>query len=152
MSTAAAPAGPPTGFVSYQRPSAYLDLIGPLYEAAEDPSTVRLLIDGRHTNSRGFLHAGVLSAVADTIMGHTAGRGWPPGTRGVTASMTIDFTGSAAVGDWVQGRAAVRHSGRQLSFTECEFHVGGRLILAASGIFAVRATQPAQPAQPPPSG
>lgn len=74
----------PTGYVAYSHPSRYLELIGPLFERADDPTRVGLRFDERHTNSRGFLHAGVLVAVADALMGHTAtatphpGPGWSP--------------------------------------------------------------------------
>ena len=130
---------PEHGWVAYHRPSRYLDLIGPLLEAADDPSAVRLLIDDRHTNARGFLHAGVLVAVADVVMGHTALRAAPSGSAGVTVSLTTDFVGSAQRGDRVDGRATVRRVGRQLAFTSCEFTAAGRLLLAASGIFAITA-------------
>jgi uncharacterized protein (TIGR00369 family) len=125
----------PDGFVGYHRPSRYLELIGPLYESATDPSQVRLLIDDRHTNARGFLHAGVLVAVADTVMGHAIQRTAPATPALVTVSLTSDFAGSAQPGDWLEGRAEVRRRGARVSFAACQFHTGDRLILTASGIF-----------------
>ena len=126
----------PEGFVAYHRPSRYLDLIGPLFESAGAPSIVRLQIDDRHTNARGFLHAGVLVALADTVMGHTAHRARPAAEGLVTVSLTTDFLGSAQIGDWIEGHAAVRRAGRRIAFTTCEFAVARRLVLAASGVFA----------------
>jgi len=126
----------PEGWVRYHRPSRFLELIGPLYERADDPSTVRLLVDDRHTNARGFLHAGLLVAVADTIMGHTIQQAAPLGPAVVTVSLTTDFTGSAHPGDWLEGHAVVRHRGTRVSFGACDFHVGNRLVLAATGVFA----------------
>jgi uncharacterized protein (TIGR00369 family) len=131
----------PAGFVPYSRPSRYLDLIGPLYQNAQDPATVGLHVDERHTNARGFLHAGVLVAVADTIMGHTAQRANPSDTSLVTASLTTDFPGSAHLGDWITGVATVRRIGRRLAFTTCEFHTQHRLVLTASGVFATATQQ-----------
>ena len=133
----------PEGFIAYARSSRYLELIGPLYEAAGDPSVVGLHVDGRHTNARGFLHAGVLVAVADVPMGHTAHRAGPPDAGLVTASLTTDFPGSAQLGDWVTGAATVRRVGRKLAFTTCEFTANGRLVLAASGVFATTARKDA---------
>jgi acyl-coenzyme A thioesterase 13 len=127
----------PNGFVPYHRSSRYLDLIGPVYEATDDPSWVGLSIDERHTNSRGFVHAGLLVAVADTIMGHAAQRALGPDARLVTISLTTDFTSSARTGDWVEGHATVRRTGRRLSFGASEFTVTGRLVLVASGVFAI---------------
>jgi uncharacterized protein (TIGR00369 family) len=128
----------PASFTTYARSSRYLDLIGPLYELRGDPSIVGLAIGERHTNSRGMLHAGVLVAIADTVMGHTAERA-SAGSRLVTASLTTNFAGSARVGEWLQGEATVQRSGRRLAFASCAFHVEDRLILAATGVFAVTA-------------
>jgi acyl-coenzyme A thioesterase 13 len=125
----------PDSFVAYTRSSSYLDLIGPIYEHCSDASIVGLVIDDRHTNSRGMLHGGLLVAIADTVMGHTTER-LATGTRLITVSLTTDFVGAAHLGDWVQGQATVQHSGRRLAFTSCRFHVDDRLILTASGVFA----------------
>ena len=129
----------PDGFVEYARSSRYLDLIGPLYERRGDGSIVGLVIDERHTNSRGMLHGGVLVAVADTVMGHTSERA-APGSRLVTVSLSTDFLGAARSGEWLQGHATVRRSGARLAFASCVFHVEDRLILTANGVFAVTST------------
>jgi len=110
-----------------------------------EPAVVGLRIDERHTNARGFLHAGVLVAVADVLMGHTAHRASPPGTGLVTASLTTDFPGSAQLGDWVTGAASVRRIGRKLAVTSCEFIANGRLVLSASGVFATTDRKDPQP-------
>lgn len=127
----------PTAFVPYARTSPYLDVIGPLYEHRDNASIVGLMVDDRHTNSRGMVHAGLLVAIADTVMGHAAERAAATGARLVTVSLTTDFTGVAHRGDWIQGEATVRRSGRRLAFASCSFHAGSRLILTASGVFAV---------------
>ena len=57
----------PADFVLHHRPSRYLEWIGPLYEAVADASVVRLQIDERHTNARGFLHAGRLVLAASGV-------------------------------------------------------------------------------------
>jgi len=56
-------AEPPNGFVPYRRSSPYLDLIGPVYEAEGQPLVVGLWLGHKHTNSRGFVHAGLLGRV-----------------------------------------------------------------------------------------
>jgi acyl-coenzyme A thioesterase 13 len=61
---------PRDGFIPYRRTGPYLELIGPVYETAEGPLVVGLWLDERHTNSRGFIHAGALVALADTLLGH----------------------------------------------------------------------------------
>jgi len=124
----------PDAFIEYTRSSRYLDLIGPLYERRDDGAVVGLFIDERHTNARGMLHGGVLVAIADTVMGHTAERAGTD-TRLVTVSICTDFVAAARLGEWVHGHATVRRSGRRLAFASCNFHVNDRLILSASGVF-----------------
>lgn len=128
----------PASFTEYGRSSHYLDLIGPLYERRGEPAIVGMTVGERHTNSRGMLHAGVLVAIADTVMGHTVERA-SGGSRVVTASLTTNFAGTARVDDWLQGEATVQRWGRRLAFASCAFHVEDRLILAATGVFAVTA-------------
>jgi acyl-coenzyme A thioesterase PaaI-like protein len=70
-------------------------------------------------------------------MGHSVQRAAPDDPAVVTVSLTTDFTGSAHPGDWLEGHARVRRRGSRVSFAACEFHVGDRLVLAASGVFAV---------------
>ena len=128
---------PRTGFISYARTSDYLELIGPVYQRRDDPCIIGLELDHRHTNSRGFCHAGVLVARADTIMGHTIDYaatqpGWP-----VTVTLTGDFIGSARSGDWLEGHATIRRAGRRLAFATCEFRHREELVFTASAIFAV---------------
>ena len=53
--------------------------------------------------------------------------------------MTTEFPGSAELGEWVTGSAAARRVGRRLAFTSCEFRADDRLVLLASGVFAVSA-------------
>ena len=69
-------------------------------------------------------------------MGHTLQRRSAGADALVTVSLTTDFTGPANIGDWLEGRATVRRQGRRISFGDCVFHVGERLVLTASGIFA----------------
>jgi uncharacterized protein (TIGR00369 family) len=127
---------PSTGFVPYRRTSPYLEMIGPVYESGTDPSVAGLRIDQRHTNSRGFVHAGVLVAVVDTVMGHACERALGDGTRLTTVSITSDFLAPARGGQWLEVIAAVRRSGRRLSFASCGVTTSdGTAVLSASGVF-----------------
>ena len=128
---------PRTGFISYARTSDYLELIGPVYQRRDDPCIIGLELDHRHTNSRGFCHAGVLVALADTIMGHTIEYAATQPGRPVTVTLTGDFIGTARSGDWLEGHATIRRAGRRLAFATCEFHHRDALVFTASAIFAI---------------
>src|SRR5262249_10308845 len=128
---------PRTEFISYARTSDYLELIGPVYQRQDDPCVIGLELDARHTNSRGFCHAGVLVALADTIMGHTIEHTAAQSGRPVTVTLTGDFIGAARSGDWLEGHATILRSGRRLAFATCEFHQRGALVFTASAVFAI---------------
>jgi acyl-coenzyme A thioesterase PaaI-like protein len=131
----------PDGFVPYRRSSPYLELIGPAFESADSPPAIGLWLDDRHVNSRGFVHAGLLVALADTILGHTILHtvDYPPI---VTVSLTTDFIGSARPGAWLLGRAEVTRAGGRLAFASATFQADGRPVLTARGIFATQSDKP----------
>ncbi|MFI5735077.1 WHG domain-containing protein [Kribbella sp. NPDC051587] len=133
-------AQPPAGFVPYTCPSPYLELIGPVYEAARDTLVAGLWLDHRHTNTRGLAHAGVLATLADTLLGHTVLRKHPDSPPIVTVSMTTDFVGSARVGQWLQGEAEVHRHGSRLSYASAKLIADDQVVMTASGVFA---SQPA---------
>ena len=126
-----------TEFIAYARKSDYLELIGPVYQRRDDPCIIGLELDHRHTNSRGFCHAGVLVALADTIMGHTIEYAATQPGRPVTVTLTGDFIGTARSGDWLEGHSTIRRAGRRLAFATCEFRHREELVFTASAIFAV---------------
>src|SRR3954447_23325375 len=98
---------PPEGFIAYRGISPYLDLIGPVYEAADGPMVIGLWLADKHCNARGFVHGGLLVALADTLLGHTIVRSDPDSRPIVTVSLTTDFVSSARAGSWLQGSADV---------------------------------------------
>jgi acyl-coenzyme A thioesterase 13 len=127
----------PSTFTPYARTSPYLELVGPVYEHRDDPSIIGLELDERHTNSRGFCHAGVLLALADTIMGHTIDHALAGPGRPVTVTLTSDFLGSARGGDWLEGRATIGRVGRRLAFGACDFRHHDQTVFRATAVFAI---------------
>jgi acyl-coenzyme A thioesterase 13 len=133
-------ANPPDGFVLVARRSPFLDLVGPLWVRAGSDGTdpvYGLRVQPRHGNARGTAHGGMLMTLADVVRGYTTAFGQEPPVPLTTASMSIDFAGSAAVGDWLEGRADVQRLGRTLAFVNAYLYVGDRRIVRASGVFAV---------------
>jgi uncharacterized protein (TIGR00369 family) len=131
---------PPDGFVPVTRRSPFSDLVGPLWvrEGSDGLAPVYgLRIEDRHANGRGGAHGGLLMTMADVVLGYTAAFSQEPPVKLTTASMSIDFAGTAKVGDWVEGRADVQRIGRTLAFVNAYLSVGDRRILRASSVFAV---------------
>lgn len=132
----------PRGFARVQRRSPFLDLVGPLYRHEGDQPVYGLRIRPEHANNRSVAHGGVLMTVADLVLGYTTAFGTDPPTPLTTASLSIDFVGSAHIGDWLEGRAEILRTGRSLAFTTCLLTVDDRRIARASSVLAVAATPP----------
>ena len=116
----------PEGFVRHFRRSGLTDPWEPIYSRRID-GTVRigLRAAGPHANSRGFVHGGLITALADNAMGLScieslggleAARA--TGLSLVTVSLSLDFLGTVRIGDWLEERAQMLKTGQQLCFYE----------------------------------
>jgi len=128
----------PVGFRPIERVSPFIELIGPIYERRRDGGVaLGLRIDGRHANRRGICHGGVLATLSDIALGYSMGVATGGRSSLVTASLTIDYAGSAKVGDWVEALVEVQRVGSRLGFANCYLESDGQRIVRASAIFAL---------------
>lgn len=128
----------PVGFRPIERASPFIDLIGPLYERRRDATvSLGLRIEVKHANRRGICHGGVLATLADVALGYSMGVTTGGKSSLVTASLTIDYAGSAKVGDWVEARVEVQRVGSRLGFANCYLLAAEQRIVRASAIFAL---------------
>lgn len=130
---------PPTGFRPITRRSGFLDLIGPLYVDDTEPRApvYGLRVGEQHTNSRGSVHGGVLTTLTDVALGYGSLAAHGETLALVTASLTIDFTGTATVDDWLEARTTLKRMGSRLAFASCEITNDQRPVVSASGVFSV---------------
>lgn len=128
----AAKGGVPDGFEPPERASAFGDLIGPIFEGADDGSR-GFRVEAKHANNAGIAHGGMLMSLADMTLGRTVRDA--TGGPGVTVRMVSDFHAPARLGDWVEGHGRATRVTRTMVFAEAEVRANGRLILSASGIF-----------------
>ncbi len=130
--------GVPPEFRPLFRTSPVLDLIGPLYCRGEGLDlVVGLRVEPKHCNARGSVHGGILAAVADVALGYTMAFASTPPMSLVTANLSLDFAGTAKIGDWLEAHVDVQRRGSRLSFANCYITVGGERIVRASGVFLV---------------
>lgn len=127
----------PEGYEPLFRSSPFLELIGPLYHRHDDNGlTIGLRLDGRHVNARGAAHGGVLLTLADIALGYSMAFSEDPPLHMTTASMSVDFAGSAQEGDWVVASTDIQKIGGRLAFANAYISVGDKRIVRASGVFA----------------
>jgi uncharacterized protein (TIGR00369 family) len=128
----------PRGFRPLFRTSPALDLIGPLYCRGEGVNLViGLLVEARHCNARGTVHGGILATLADVALGYTMAFSSTPPANLVTANLTLDFAGTAKIGDWLEAHVDVQKRGSRLSFANCYINVNEQRIVRASAVFLV---------------
>ena len=131
----------PEGFEPIFRTSPYLELIGPIYNRkTERGLLIGLRVDEKHCNARNSMHGGVFATLADIALGYNAAFHSGEPTPMLTASLTIDYAGSATLGDWVEITTDVQKVGRSMAFANCYFTVGSKRIVRASGVFGVKNT------------
>jgi len=128
----------PEEFEPIFRSSPFLDLLGPIYNRIfERGLIIGLRAAEKHCNARGLVHGGVLSSLADIALGYNAAFSGDDPVPIVTASLTIDYAGSAKLGDWIEIETDVQKVGRKMAFANCYFLVNEKRIARASGVFTV---------------
>ena len=131
----------PTGYQPHTRRTPLTDPWEPqLSQQTADALYLALEIREAHCNARGFAHGGLISALADNAMGHSAvlqarRRAGSEKASAVTVSLTLDFIDSAQVGDCVEFQPTVLKVGRTLAFVDCRVVCGERLIARGSASF-----------------
>jgi uncharacterized protein (TIGR00369 family) len=127
---------PPQGFRPLFRTSPVLELIGPLYCRGEGLELVTgMRVAEKHCNARGTVHGGVLATLADVALGYTMAFASDPPASLVTASLTLDFAGTAKVGAWLEAHVDVQKQGSRLSFANCYILANEERIVRASAVF-----------------
>ncbi|MBI3652565.1 MAG: PaaI family thioesterase [Acidobacteria bacterium] len=128
----------PEGFAPLFRSSPFLHTIGPLYGKGEGANLiVGLRVEEKHTNARGLVHGGVLATLADIALGYCLAFSTTPPQSLVTTNLTLDFAGSAQIGDWLEVKVDIQKSGSRLAFANAYIFVGDQRIVRASAVFLV---------------
>jgi uncharacterized protein (TIGR00369 family) len=129
---------PPDGFERHYRSSPLTDPWEPLYSRRRDDSLqLGLWIAKPHTNSRGFAHGGLVSALADNAMGLSCGLGLEGANGLLTVNLALDFLSVAKVGQWLQVEPTTVKRGRSLCFASALVTADGKPCARASATFQV---------------
>ena len=89
-------------------------------------------------NHAGFVHGGMISALADSAMGRSLRTLAPGVARAMSFDLKLSFIAAARVGETLRATGRVIHAGRRTMVAECRVQgPGGRLVATASGTFAV---------------
>jgi uncharacterized protein (TIGR00369 family) len=128
----------PEGFTRHDRKSPLTEPWEPLYRRLSGDTVVLGLRAGAaHTNSRGFVHGGLISALADNAMGLSCARRLGEGSSLVTVNLTVDFLSSALTGQWLEWDTMFVKPGGTLCFTQAFVTADGQPCARANGVFRV---------------
>ncbi len=129
---------PPVGFLPHDRKSPLTDPWEPLFSRKAEGAVVLGLRAGRaHTNSRGFVHGGLISALADNAMGLSCARRLNHTGGLVTVNLNVDFLGSALEGQWLEFDTVYVKPGRTLCFAQAFVTADGQPCARANAVFRV---------------
>ncbi|MBR1125801.1 PaaI family thioesterase [Bradyrhizobium lablabi] len=132
--------GIPAGFEPHFKKSPVTDPWEPLYSRFLDKAVhMGLRLAKAHTNSRGLIHGGLIAALSDNAMGYSCAQamGWDTGKSLVTVNLSVDFIGSASIGQWLSIEPEVIKTGSTICFAQSLIKADGVVIARANGTFRV---------------
>ncbi|MDA9508288.1 thioesterase [Bradyrhizobium sp. CCBAU 11386] len=128
----------PAGFEPHFRKAPLTDPWEPLYSKKTDKAVIiGLRLAKPHTNARGLIHGGLITSLADNAMGYSCALVTNWSTSFVTISLSIDFVGSAEIGQWLAVESEVIKTGSTICFAQCLIKADDTVIARASGTFRV---------------
>lgn len=138
----------PEGFSAHGRRSPITEPWEPLYaRVAEDRLVLATRLREPHCNSRHMPHGGFLATMADNAMGLSLGmnlaRTGAPVDGLVTVSLTLDYLGSARLGQWLEFDTDFVKLGRSICFAEATVRADGVPVARARATFKLRVAKAA---------
>jgi uncharacterized protein (TIGR00369 family) len=130
------PQTPPDGFAPHFKKSAVTDPWEPLFSRRSGKEfQLGLWLREAHCNSRGFLHGGVIAALADNAMGIACVASQPAARNALTVSLSVDYVASAKAGQWLLINPRVVKTGNTLGFVDALVTADGETVARASATF-----------------
>ena len=138
MTTDAPIADIPEGFEPHFRKSPLTDPWEPLYsKRTADVVIIGLRLAKPHTNARGLIHGGLIATLADNAMGHSCAAQIGATSSLVTIGLSVDFVGTAQVGQWLAVEPEVIRTGSTICFAQSLIKADGVVVARANATFRV---------------
>ena len=128
----------PAGFEPHTRKSPLTEPWEPLYSKRTDNAVIIALRLARpHTNGRGLIHGGLIAALADNAMGYSCAHKMGGVASLVTIGLSVEFGGTAEVGQWLAVESEVIKTGRTICFAQSLIKADDVVIARANATFRV---------------
>ena len=131
--------GIPAGFAPLRLTMGFLESVGPLYgKWSDDRLLLGFRVEMRHCNPGQVAHGGMLATFADMLL-PIASRFQSKSDMGFlpTVNLTCDYLAPAPLGSWIEGRADLIKSTKNLLFAQGAATADGAPVLRANGIFKI---------------
>ena len=128
----------PDGFEPHFRKSPLTDPWEPLYSRRTEKAVIMgLRLAKPHTNARGLIHGGLIAALADNAMGYSCAQAMGWNASLLTISLSVDYAGSAEIGQWLAVECEVIRTGSTICFAQSLIKADDVVIARANGTFRV---------------
>jgi uncharacterized protein (TIGR00369 family) len=128
----------PDGFERHFRQSPLTAPWEPLYsKRTTEAVVIGVRLAEPHTNSRGMVHGGLISTLADNAMGLSCGVRLGNASRLVTINLAVDFLGTAKPGQWLEVTTNFVKTGGTICFAQCLVTADGAPCARANATFRV---------------
>jgi len=129
----------PEGFARHPKRSPLTDPWEPIYsKTTPEAVIIGLRLAEAHTNSRGLIHGGLIAALADNAMGMSCAVQLTERPQGlVTVSLSVDYLGSATIGQWLQVDTNFVKTGGSICFVQCLVTADGDPCARANATFKI---------------
>ena len=126
----------PAGFEPHFRKSPFTDPWEPLYSKRTEKAVhLGLRLAKPHTNSRGLIHGGLIASLADNAMGYSCAQAMGWNASLLTISLSVDYAGSAEIGQWLAVECEVIRTGSTICFAQSLIKADDVVIARANGTF-----------------
>ena len=127
-----------SGFTPCSQSGGFGQHIGPFFEKQNMEGTFRaLMVDERHLNSEGKVHAGVLLGFIDYVIYRAIGDEISHDVGFSTVNLNTSFIAEAMPGDRVMGKGKIIKRTDTVIFAEGELYNQQRQLLTASGVWSI---------------
>lgn len=128
----------PSAFKPHFRKSGMTNPWEPLFSKQdENRVTIGLTADDQHCNSRGFVHGGLISTLADNAMGLSCATYHENLSGLVTLSLHVDFVSVAKKGDWLEFKTSFVKPGRSIDTAQGQVLANGKVCALLGATFKV---------------
>lgn len=128
----------PHGYRTHSRTSPLTEPWEPLYSRQSESYTIIALRAAKqHCNSRGFVHGGLLSSLADNAMGLSCASSHDSLAGLVTSTLNLSFLAGCSRGQWIEFVTTHTKIGKRLDAAQGHILADGTICAHMNATFSV---------------